>query len=1150
MGFFVHSEVAAEGFLCAGHVPAASPRIAAKTTQPTAPSDLAAISNRVDVVVVYAQFASEGRQPVPDYANAIFDLRLPGSLSHFYDTMSFGQMEIRGTVLPERYVSSRPAASYLSDGEAGGYVDLVEEILRQADDDVDWRQYDNDGPDGLPNSGDDDGIVDYVFINMLSTPRGFLGGGATGRAGLGFDSSLATADVGLSGLSIVVSGASDRGAVLREGSFSQTVGSMAHEFGHALLLPDLYDFAYGAPSEDSAGIGFWGLMGWGAHGWNGGDGPVAFSAWSLEQLGWIGPGNDRLVEIFQDTTGLVVEDLRNDGYVYKIPLGLASDPGNDFEEEYLLLEQRTRTRYNRNVAAEGLLVWHIRPQATSNNEERSKLVDLVCADGLFRDAGYPSGRQADGEEGLDNLDYWAHDGGYASARDGNLGDATDPFDGVRFRQLRVRSNPSSNLLRMGSSAYTGLDMTFSRLGSAMSVDLLQPRWAGTIDEEIHWGGNVLVDGDFRVGPEGALVIHDHTQVRFAGSDRLRSGRDSGLIEFKIEGDFRILTDSDAASVVFDALDPERPWYGILFSPTSSSVIEAPDDSYSIRNAANSVVLLDAPADSSGQITRRIDLIDSARGETAGNDDGRLSPGESFRFDVEIGNWTLTGYRDIHLRLSWNTSAVYPSWSTDVTGDDLIVRSEPFTLSPGSRTTPRLPSLTVSPDADSGEPLRFVFEATGYQLEAFRDTLEFEIEGRSPVRGSEIEVYGDVRSESALVGRHSYFRASAQGEIEKAYMIVRSLSNPTSFDEIPMTRSRSLPGESVFSAAYWPTASDQYQAQVRMHARDGSVVLSEQDLFLWANETTTLPDIVVFVGDQYEASEVESLRRIITRETAAQGLSVRIFDVAPDRGALYRTILPHYAAQNGLVIWMGRTMDERTRETFRDFLEDDGRLMLATLWLNRSRNMTSRVRGGGMGPFYREILHVSSVRRWGQRLLPIESVGLSEPLDFTMHHAPLALIAPAEPILLNSRREVAGMRLDTGTYRLVYLPFDIGLQEEDIVRPLLGSSIGYLLEQPAPQIAPSLKASVQVPSLSNSPNPFNAETTISYVLDGETPVTLTVYDILGQPVRHLVRDTQGAGHYSVGWDGRDNTGRPVGSGVYLYSLATDMHEVKRRLLLLK
>ena len=312
----------------------------------------------LDAVVIFSQFADEPETGVPPYAGDLFDPAIPGSFSHFYHTMSSGQFEARGEVLPRRYRSEGTAADYVAavDGEFGEYAAFIREILLQADVDVDWTRYDNDGPDGVADSGDDDGVVDYLFVGTRSAPRGFIIGGATGRAALGFESDFLTADQGIDGKPIRISGKQTHGTIFMQGSFDQTVGTMAHEFGHALGLPDLYDVSYDEPSEDSAGIGHWGLMGWGANGWDFSGGPVAFSAWSLEQLGWLGKDNERLVEITADTEDLLVEDVHAGGTVYRVPLGLPPVRIGQHQQEYLLLEQRTRTYYNRDIPAEGLLV--------------------------------------------------------------------------------------------------------------------------------------------------------------------------------------------------------------------------------------------------------------------------------------------------------------------------------------------------------------------------------------------------------------------------------------------------------------------------------------------------------------------------------------------------------------------------------------------------------------------------------------------------------------------------------------------------------------------------------------------------------------------------------------------------------------------------
>ena len=84
---------------------------------------------------------------------------------------------------------------------------------------------------------------------------------------------------------------------------------------------------------------------------------------------------------------------------------------------------------------------------------------------------------------------------------------------------------------------------------------------------------------------------------------------------------------------------------------------------------------------------------------------------------------------------------------------------------------------------------------------------------------------------------------------------------------------------------------------------------------------------------------------------------------------------------------------------------------------------------------------------------------------------------------------------------------------------------------------------------NYPNPFNPTTTIKYTLPKAFHVELSIYNTLGQKVRTLVKKQQFAGHYQVQWDGRDDKGKPVGSGMYLYRLQSgDYVEIKKMILL--
>lgn len=85
---------------------------------------------------------------------------------------------------------------------------------------------------------------------------------------------------------------------------------------------------------------------------------------------------------------------------------------------------------------------------------------------------------------------------------------------------------------------------------------------------------------------------------------------------------------------------------------------------------------------------------------------------------------------------------------------------------------------------------------------------------------------------------------------------------------------------------------------------------------------------------------------------------------------------------------------------------------------------------------------------------------------------------------------------------------------------------------------------------NYPNPFNAGTNITYSLDQSGPVTLTVCNLLGQNVRTLFEGHRESGIHTEAWDGRDNHGNPVPSGIYFSRLVQNEHRQVRKMVLLK
>ena len=85
---------------------------------------------------------------------------------------------------------------------------------------------------------------------------------------------------------------------------------------------------------------------------------------------------------------------------------------------------------------------------------------------------------------------------------------------------------------------------------------------------------------------------------------------------------------------------------------------------------------------------------------------------------------------------------------------------------------------------------------------------------------------------------------------------------------------------------------------------------------------------------------------------------------------------------------------------------------------------------------------------------------------------------------------------------------------------------------------------------NYPNPFNPTTTIAYSVPENSLVRITIYNTLGQQVRMLVREQKAPGSYRVTWDGKDNSGKSVASGNYIYRLQAGKYSETREMTLLK
>jgi len=164
--------------------------------------------------------------------------------------------------------------------------------------------------------------------------------------------------------------------------------------------------------------------------------------------------------------------------------------------------------------------------------------------------------------------------------------------------------------------------------------------------------------------------------------------------------------------------------------------------------------------------------------------------------------------------------------------------------------------------------------------------------------------------------------------------------------------------------------------------------------------------------------------------------------------------------------------------------------------------------------------------------------LYSPGDYVLNDIELA---PTGELFLADRTPTnPGIRLyDIATdTEITSNPIDVGLPPVDITFSVNNPSA---VESPAPS-----RASLGP----NYPNPFNPSTTIPFSLSAAGHAGLRIYDVTGRPVRTLLDEWRPAGEQQVGWDGRNNNGMMVPSGVYFVRLTADGFAATKKMLLLK
>ena len=117
----------------------------------------------------------------------------------------------------------------------------------------------------------------------------------------------------------------------------------------------------------------------------------------------------------------------------------------------------------------------------------------------------------------------------------------------------------------------------------------------------------------------------------------------------------------------------------------------------------------------------------------------------------------------------------------------------------------------------------------------------------------------------------------------------------------------------------------------------------------------------------------------------------------------------------------------------------------------------------------------------------------------------------------------------------------------------GENAGYKLhmaEIPDPPTQANSTEPKEIAVNGNFPNPFNPKTTIKFSLSSGGAVNLDIYNIAGQKVRDLLMDSLPSGNHNIIWDGCNNDGRKVSSGVYITRLAMGNHVVTQKMTMMK
>lgn len=394
--------------------------------------------------VAYSDTPAPGVAPQPTIQTILFGANPTGSVTDYYDEISYGLLNLTGDVFAYTNLT-QPGSFY--EGPSNGLPptgkvgNLVFETLSARDAAVDFSSYDNDGPDGMPNSGDDDGVVDLVAF--LIPERGGECGGPNVWAHRwilnGWSGMFTTNDPASGGGFIRVNDYTIQGALQCDDT-ALAIGTFAHEMGHIFGIPDLYD-----TDGNSQGLGDWSLMASGS--WNSQTRPAHMTAWEKAELGWLVP-TEIIGSGIPVATTVNLDEVENNPEAIQLPIG---------NGEYFLIENRQPLGFDQNLHTCGLAIYHVDQRFADGQAMLNQVNTRQNCGAFVQVAGQHYGialEQADGSCQLEG--------------NANRGDAGDLFPGSTGNTaFGPSTNPNTSSY---APAPTGIEVTaISGCGSTMSA---------------------------------------------------------------------------------------------------------------------------------------------------------------------------------------------------------------------------------------------------------------------------------------------------------------------------------------------------------------------------------------------------------------------------------------------------------------------------------------------------------------------------------------------------------------------------------------------------------------------------------------------------------------------------------------------------------